>query len=55
MAQASWVALPACLHALTNLRQLRARFELAPDMLAALQTLTALTQLHLVGPAQLMT
>ena len=48
-AQASWVALPACLRTLTNLRQLRAAFALAPDMLAALQPLTALTQLHLVG------
>lgn len=39
----------ACIRALTNLRQLEARLPLTPDLLAMLQPLTALTQLHLVS------
>ena len=39
----------ACLRALTNLRQLKANLPTNPDTLAALQSLTGLTQLHLVG------
>ena len=34
---------------LTNLRQLKARLPLTPDLLTTLQPLNVLTQLHLVG------
>ena len=42
-------AAKASLRALTNLRQLGAKPPLTPDLLVTLQSLHALTQLHLVG------
>jgi hypothetical protein len=43
----------ACLRHLTSLRQLMGPPELSPDTLAALGPLTALTQLRLVGPTDI--
>ena len=49
MMQGSQQDVLACLHSLTNLRQLTAQLELTSDTLVALMSLTALTKLHLLA------